>query len=588
MQNAAKGTIRPTICLNMIVKNESRVIQRCLGSLKNIIDYWVIVDTGSSDGTQEIIRSFMGDVAGELHERPWINFGHNRSEALKLARGKGDYIFIIDADEIVALDPGFEWRDLTGDSYLIKFLDNGITYRRCQLVNNRLNWRYEGVLHEYIYCDEAAVPGSYEGISVVRFLDGARSSDPNKFKRDALVLEQGLLDEPGNLRYLFYLAQSYKDANDIDQAIKYYIKRAEKGGWDQEVWYSLYQVAQLMERRGDNWANILEAYLKAYQYYPKRVGPLFGIIRHYMYVTGEFQLAYIFAKKAITIPEPDDILFVENDLYNWFVPLEFAVCSYWVGDQASAISTNNKLLQKKGISAELFVRVIENRKFSLNAIYKKHERRLSLRHIIKVVVIFHNPGHFLDNCFERLMQQNYDRAEYIFIDNGSTDDAIAKVSGQADMKVIREERPLPADQLMARHLPGLIGPDDLVYLMRGQDWLASDNVLAEINEEYNNRDCQLLYSQFRKDNGQHGTSMPLIPGIETKQVQLRDSCPVSLSLKGSLLLKYCSSRKNTRKIAEVNTGKDFVLPAAYDLMELAGFENIQFDDRVWLTRNSAQ
>ncbi|HTI60215.1 glycosyltransferase [Mucilaginibacter sp.] len=588
MQNAAKGTNRPTICLNMIVKNESKVIQRCLGSLKNIIDYWVIVDTGSSDGTQELIRSFMSDVPGELHERPWINFGHNRSEALTLARGKGDYIFIIDADEIVALDPGFEWRGLTGDSYLIKFLDNGITYRRCQLVNNRLNWRYEGVLHEYIYCDEAATPGLYEGISVVRFLDGARSSDPNKFKRDALVLEQGLLDEPGNLRYLFYLAQSYKDANDIDQAIKYYTKRAEKGGWDQEVWYSLYQVAQLMERRGDNWANILEAYLKAYQYYPKRVGPLFGIIRHYMYVTGEFQLAYIFAKKAVTIPEPDDILFVENDLYNWFVPLEFAVCSYWVGDQASAVSTNNKLLQKKGISAELFVRVIENRKFSLNAMYKKRERPLSLRHTIKVVVVCHNPGHFLDNCIERLMQQTYTDTEYIFIDNGSTDGSIAKISGQTGMKTIREDLHCAIDQLIARHLPGLIGPDDLVYLMRGQDWLASDSVLTEINEEYSNRYCQLLYSQFRKENGQYGTSMPLVPAIEAKRVQLQESYPVSLSLKGSLLLSYCSSVKGTRKVAEGNAGKDFLLPFAYSLMELAGFENIQFDDKVWLIKNCDQ
>ena len=77
-----------TICLNMIVKDEKDVICRCLASVKPVIDYWVIVDTGSSDGTQEIIRAFMKEIPGELHERPWINFGHNRNEALELAKGK--------------------------------------------------------------------------------------------------------------------------------------------------------------------------------------------------------------------------------------------------------------------------------------------------------------------------------------------------------------------------------------------------------------------------------------------------------------------------------------------------------------------
>ena len=62
---------RPTICLNMIVKNEAHVIRRCLDSVRPIVDSWVIVDTGSSDGTQEIVRNWFADIPGELHERPW-------------------------------------------------------------------------------------------------------------------------------------------------------------------------------------------------------------------------------------------------------------------------------------------------------------------------------------------------------------------------------------------------------------------------------------------------------------------------------------------------------------------------------------
>ena len=74
------------ICLNMIVKNESRVIERCLRSAKPFIHSWAISDTGSTDGTQDIIRRVMADVPGELIERPWVDFAHNRNQALELAK----------------------------------------------------------------------------------------------------------------------------------------------------------------------------------------------------------------------------------------------------------------------------------------------------------------------------------------------------------------------------------------------------------------------------------------------------------------------------------------------------------------------
>ncbi|HEX3250433.1 MAG TPA: glycosyltransferase, partial [Pyrinomonadaceae bacterium] len=99
--------LKQTICLNMIVRNEAAVIERCLNSVKGFIDHWVIVDTGSTDGTQQLIRQCMRNLPGELIERPWIDFAHNRSEALEFARGKSDYVFVIDADELLVQDQDF-------------------------------------------------------------------------------------------------------------------------------------------------------------------------------------------------------------------------------------------------------------------------------------------------------------------------------------------------------------------------------------------------------------------------------------------------------------------------------------------------
>ena len=86
---------RPTICLCMIVKNESQVIGRCLETVRDLIDYWVISDTGSSDNTRELIRAALDGIPGELHDEPWVNFGHNRTQNMQHARGKAGYLLLV-------------------------------------------------------------------------------------------------------------------------------------------------------------------------------------------------------------------------------------------------------------------------------------------------------------------------------------------------------------------------------------------------------------------------------------------------------------------------------------------------------------
>src|SRR6478735_7811699 len=97
-----------TVCLNMIVRNEAAIVERCLNSVVSFIDHWVIVDTGSTDGTQELIQRCLRNVPGELIERPWVDFAHNRSEALEFARGKSDYLFVLDADDVLINDHDFK------------------------------------------------------------------------------------------------------------------------------------------------------------------------------------------------------------------------------------------------------------------------------------------------------------------------------------------------------------------------------------------------------------------------------------------------------------------------------------------------
>jgi glycosyltransferase involved in cell wall biosynthesis len=107
---------KPSICLCMIVKDEAGVIERCLRSVLGLIDRWVICDTGSTDGTQELVRSSLEEIDGDLHQRPWVDFGHNRTEVMELARGTADYLLLLDADMTVTYDEA-GLHDLAADSY---------------------------------------------------------------------------------------------------------------------------------------------------------------------------------------------------------------------------------------------------------------------------------------------------------------------------------------------------------------------------------------------------------------------------------------------------------------------------------------
>lgn len=357
----------PTICLNMIVKDESHVIRRCLDSVRPFIHHWVIVDTGSTDGTQTLIRELLADVPGELHERPWKNFGHNRSEALELARGRADYCLIIDADEVLSAEPGFAMPRLDADEYLVRHEAGGPhgSFYLTQLVRSRLPWRYVGVLHEVIQCDEPHTTQKLEGLVCRGFFDSARNVDPKaKYRRDAEVLKQALEQEPDNSRYVFYLAQSYRDSDQLELAIDTYRGRVAMGGWDQEVWYSLFQVAVLLERSGGDFAPALAAYLDAFQFRPARAEPLCELARHFRQ-RQQYAKAYLFARQAAEIPLTDDILFLDRTVYDWRALDELCVSAFYVGRHEECRAAGQHLLASGRLPEGERARVSENIGFAV-------------------------------------------------------------------------------------------------------------------------------------------------------------------------------------------------------------------------------
>ena len=218
------------ICLNMIVKNEKHIIGETLDNLCKYIDfgYWVISDTGSTDGTQEYIKTYFNNkgIKGELFEDEWIDFASNRNKAMEHAFNKSDYLFFFDADD--QINGNFKMPSvLDKDVYFFKFSN----YDRICLINNREKIaKYEGVLHEHLTVlkqkhSSMYVDGDY--LFVCRHL-GDRSKTPNLYKKDAEILALAYENETErpNLknRYCFYCAKSYSECGMIEESIQWYEK----------------------------------------------------------------------------------------------------------------------------------------------------------------------------------------------------------------------------------------------------------------------------------------------------------------------------------------------------------------------------
>ena len=349
----------------MIVRDEAHVVCEALTSVASYIDYWVIVDTGSTDDTIAVIETFFRErgIAGELHQRPWVNFGVNRSEALLLCNGKCDYVWVIDADDLLV--GAFDLSELTKDSYLLRF-GSDFSYWRPQIFRVASDWKYEGVLHEYPRCAKADVSeGRIEGAYHIESRRlGSRSRAPDKYRRDAQTLEAALQTDPDNTRYVFYLAQSYRDAGDQIAALAAYTRRAMMGGWDEEVFYSLLQCARCLEALDAAWEQALAAYLRCWQFRPSRAEPLYWLAKHYR-EHGEYELGALFARRAAAIALPEqDRLFIAADVYAWRVKDELSICEYFVGNVAESFELYTQLLECADLPESERERVLLNRSFA--------------------------------------------------------------------------------------------------------------------------------------------------------------------------------------------------------------------------------
>jgi len=356
------------LALNFICKDESHVIGKMLESCKTITDLIVVNDTGSTDGTQDIIRKFGEDnnIPTYVFERPFDDFEKSRNHAIQKLKDvvtelgwDADKVhgYWFDCDETLIIDSKFNKNQFVNDLYMINTYIGQMKYTRNTFFKVSKPFRWYGPIHEFIVCDDKNITsGLAEGIKVdVQMTGNSWKGDISaKYKSHAFVLEKYIDTNRQDPRWIFYTAQSYHDSasvpdnkeeNDerLRRALKYYKERTTRqDGYVEEIYYSQFRIGTIMRVLEEPWHLTHQELLKAYSMDPLRAESIKTIIDYYMQV-GEWHLAYMYTKFAKENfhgknPYPTRLLFVDEALYVWKLAEAHAAACFYTGrmDEAKA------------------------------------------------------------------------------------------------------------------------------------------------------------------------------------------------------------------------------------------------------------
>ena len=355
-----------TVGLCMIVKDEAPIIERALASVRRHISHWLIVDTGSTDGTQDIVQRAMADVPGRLYERPFVDFGYNRTEAVQAARVCADYTLLMDADEMLATADQFAWPQLETDIVELGHVSANHHRRVPVVLSNRRSWQFHGVLYERLQVADTDTRSILTDAVLRELRDGHRHTAVAPIERntlDARVLEAALKEDQGNLHYRYRLAGCYRDSNRATKALEAYRERVALGGDRGEVADSLLQIAHLLQRTGAEPDLVMAAYLNAWEAMPTRAEPLTDLAG-FAREQSKYSLARLMAHRALEILPPVDAPYIDETVYTWRSQDEYAVASYWTGFVAESAVASSDLIARGVLPDTELVRVEQNLSFA--------------------------------------------------------------------------------------------------------------------------------------------------------------------------------------------------------------------------------
>jgi len=375
----------PILCLNMIVKNESKILTRMFDAVAEIIDCYCICDTGSTDNTPELIADYflVKGIPGKIVHEPFKNFAYNRNVALWACKGMSDYVLLLDADMILKISEKFDKKVLTQDYYHIFQGTEAFYYQNVRIVRNNGLYAYVGVTHEYVNTPAGSRGGKVFDKKVIFIHDiGDGGAKNDKFKRDIMLLEKGLEDEPDNMRYYFYLGNSYRDYGDNEKAINTYVRLLSMNTWTQEKYCACVSIGDIYQTKNDM-VNAAKYWVKASEYDNERIE---GVVKaaEYYRVTGENVVVNLLYNKYKGYKRglAEGKLFIEQEKYWDVLEYQNSISAYYANDKESGYECCKQILLNGLMKPELLHSTLSNIRFYKDFLLKdtaKEREKLFLK-----------------------------------------------------------------------------------------------------------------------------------------------------------------------------------------------------------------
>jgi glycosyltransferase involved in cell wall biosynthesis len=338
-------TTPATISLCMIVKNEEAVIGRCLASVQDIVDEIIIVDTGSSDQTKEIVKQY----TDKIYDFEWIHdFAAARNYAFSLATQ--DYILWLDADDVLLQADKVKFQELkktlSADVDAVSMFYNlavnsqGIVssrLRRNRLVKRAKGFKWIGAVHEYV-----EVYGNIVSSDVAVTHQPLEHDADRNLKIYEQRLRKGEVFSP---RDLYYFANELKDHGLLNRAIEYYQKfLATNQGWVEDNIGACGKLSDCFFELNDDENKLKYIYL-SFNYDTPRAEFCCRLGFHHLNAN-RIKQAIFWYKVATELEKPTENWgLVSYDCWTWLPHIQLCVCYSRVG-QFDLANKHNELAGK--------------------------------------------------------------------------------------------------------------------------------------------------------------------------------------------------------------------------------------------------
>jgi tetratricopeptide (TPR) repeat protein len=334
------------------------------------VDRVTILDTGSTDNTLRVVADVIRELGCEdivnVYEESFIDFGASRNRLMDLAdnfKVGGEVLpkcaFQMMLDDTYVIEDGDKLRsfltevrcDDEAPSLSIYITGVDVLYSSIRLFRPESGIRYKYKIHEIPDCDTSAlIPQKFGFINDIHS-DYMRGRTVQRKDKDLELLFEEHEKDPDDPRILYYIAETYIVMEDWNNAFDYYNKRVlhRVEGFNEEKYDAMYKAAVMADLHlGYYWNVVMGMYIESYRYDTSRPESFFMIGSHYYNNDVNYDLAYMFLKKAFEIGLPlNSNMNFKIDQYNYYLPKWLIQLCYVKSDPTLGMLACERMLSYK-------------------------------------------------------------------------------------------------------------------------------------------------------------------------------------------------------------------------------------------------